>query len=251
MTDSASFERLDAEAWQNDFSGWDWDYLSDRWLENPPSWDYRQIVLERLRDSASMLDMGTGGGEFLSSLQPFPAEIYATECYPPNIPIAQARLEPLGVRVLGLPNEHQLPFPDNSLELVINRHEGYVAKEVKRILKPGRNFITQQVGGRNMIELNQQLQEKVAFMYSYWTLEYALPENEASGLRVVDRREEYPATLFKDIGAVVYYMKAISWQVEGFTPEKYLDQLRAIHAIIQETGGFTAHEHRWLIEAVK
>ncbi len=245
------FQRLVAEAWQQDFSGWDWHHLSGRWIETPPSWDYRQIVLERMRSCNSMVDMGTGGGEFLSTLQHFPAEMHATECYPPNIEIARQRLEPLGVHVHGLPNEHHLPFADNSLDLVINRHEGYRANEVRRILKPGRSFITQQVGGKNMIELNKALQEKVEFIYSYWTLEYALREVEQAGFTVVDQREEYPCTSFKDIGAVVYYLKVISWQVEDFSPERYLDQLAAIHHTIQEGGQFIAHEHRWLIEAVK
>jgi len=251
ISEDAYFQKTVMDAWLHDFSGWDFHYLSGRWLESPLSWDYRQIVLDRMRGSSSMLDMGTGGGEFLSTLQPFPAETYATECYSPNIPIAQRKLEPLGVKVYGLPDEHNLPFAESSLDLVINRHEGYVANEVRRILKPGKSFVTQQVGGRNMIELNQVLQEKVDFMYSYWTLEYASHEFEQAGFTIIDQREEFPATAFKDIGAVVYYLKVISWQVEGFTPEKTMHKLAAIHNTIQETGQFIVREHRFLIEAVK
>ncbi len=102
-----------------------------------------------------------------------------------------------------------------------------------------------------MIELNQFLQEKVSFIYSYWTLDYALREIEQAGFKIMDQREECTSTVFKDIGAVVFFLKVISWQIEGFTPEKYMDKLAAIHNIIQETGGFTANEHRFLIEAVK
>ncbi len=246
-----TFETLVAAAWEQDFSGWDFRHLSGRWVASSLSWDYRQIVLDRMRGSLSMLDMGTGGGEFLATLQPFPPAVYATECYPPNIPIAKARLEPLGVTVYGLPDEDHLPFADNSLELVINRHESYVAGEVRRILKPGHSFVTQQVGGQNMLELNQHLQDEVEFIYSDWTLAYAVDELERAGFQVIDPREEYPVTAFKDIGAVVYYLKVISWQVEGFTPERYMAKLADIQRIIQDTGQFICREHRFLIEAVK
>ncbi len=70
-----------------------------------------------------MLDMGTGGGEFLSSLAPFPPYTCATEAYPPNVPIAKARLEPLGIEVFQISEDNFLPIPDNTLDLVINRHE--------------------------------------------------------------------------------------------------------------------------------
>ena len=58
------------------------------------------MVIPFMRDAATMLDMGTGGGEFLFSLHPLPKTVYATEGYKPNVPIARQRLEPLGVKVV-------------------------------------------------------------------------------------------------------------------------------------------------------
>lgn len=245
------FDRLIGEALEHDFSGWDWAYLDERMIEAPLSWDYHQIVLERSRSVQSLLDMGTGGGEFLSTLQPFPPQTYAIECYPPNIEVVRRFLEPLGVKVIGLREEDPLPFEKDSLELAINRHAGYAASEVYRILKPGCSFITQQVGGRNDIRLNELLQEKVEFRYAYWTLDYAVQELIQSGFHIVDRREVFPETVFLDIGAVVYYLKVISWQVEGFSVEKYYDKLALIHNIIQESDKFVVNSHRFLIEACK
>jgi hypothetical protein len=40
--------------------------LNDRWIESTTLWDYREKVLSRLRQSDSLLDLETGGGEFLS-----------------------------------------------------------------------------------------------------------------------------------------------------------------------------------------
>jgi len=245
------FERLVRQAWAQPFSGWDFGYIKDRSHEAPPPWSYRRRVMARFPAVESLLDMDTGGGELLASMQPLPPRTTATEGYLPNLPIARARLEPLGVQVMEHRNEDALPFPDDTFDLVINRHGGYRVAEVARVLKPGGWFITQQVGGKNSIRLNEMLQEQIYFEYAYWTLDYALNEFAGSQLEVVDQREAFPADEYYDVGAVVYYLKAVSWQVEGFTPEKYMEKLAAIHAIIQREGKFTVLEHRFYIEARK
>ncbi len=245
------FEKLVDEAWKHEFSGWDFSFIHGRMVESAPSWDYRQIVLDRIKDAKSLLDLDTGGGEFFSTLQPFPPETCATEGYPPNVAIAKSRLEPLGVKVVDTHAMTQLPFGENSFDLVINRHGGLLASEFRRILKPGGRFITQQVGGRNCVRLNEALQAQPDFLSSVWTMELAARQLEDGGLRIVERKEEFPKTEFKDIGAVVYYLKAISWQVSDFSIEKYYDQLGEIHNIIQETGKFSVEQHRFYIEAQK
>jgi SAM-dependent methyltransferase len=245
------FDRLIGEAVDHDFFGWDFSYLSGRMLESPLSWDYRQLVLDKIKTADSLLDMDTGGGELLASFSPLPRQTYATESYPPNVPIARSRLEPLGVKVLDALATATLPFGDDSIDLVINRHGGYLASEVHRILKSGGSFITQQVGGKNNIGLNEMLQECVEFEHSDWSLDYATRQLEESGFAIVDQREEYPKAEFTDIGAVVYYLKVISWQVSDFTVEKYYNRLGKIHNIIEETGKFTVTSHRFYIEAQK
>ena len=101
MTTDPEFERLLAAAEAYTMEGWDWNALEDRYVEAGPPWDYRAEVTALLPTAHALLDMGTGGGEFLSSLAPLPPECWATEAYPPNIPVAAARLRPLGVRVVA------------------------------------------------------------------------------------------------------------------------------------------------------
>ncbi len=156
------------------FSGWDFTWLDGRLTEDAPPWDYRQLVLQYLLNATALLDMGTGGGEFLASLPGLPANTQATEAYPPNIKIAKERLEPLGIRVHPLNDGEKLPLPDESFDLVINRHELFDPFEVYRILKPGGLFITQQVGGRDNIALNHFLAPGVDLEYADWDLEHAL-----------------------------------------------------------------------------
>jgi SAM-dependent methyltransferase len=244
-------KKLIEEAWHHEFTGWDFDFIEQRMVQSPLSWDYRQLVLDKIKSAASLLDLDTGGGEFLSSLQPLPLHTWATEGYPPNIPLAKARLEPLGVRVCETTASGPLPFADNFFDLIINRHGDINSPEIHRILRPGKSFITQQVGGRNNIRLNELLQDKVEFRDSHWTLEAAAKQLEDSGFKICEQREEYPMVEFKDIGAVVYYLKAIPWQVSDFSINKYYDKLGKIHNMIQEQGKLVSFGHRFYIEAQK
>lgn len=242
------FETLVNEAQRHPFSGWDFSYLAGRYLEEKPSWDYRSLVLERMRGVKSTLDLGTGGGEFLSSLQPLPKETFATEAYPPNIPIARGRLEPLGVKLLEVSADNDLPFEDGFFELIIDRHESFDAAEVFRILKPGGRFVTQQVGPQNNREISERFQVRSPY---HWTLQIGLAELEDAGFRIVGTKDELHNAAFSDVGALVYYLNAIPWEVPGFSVQRNGTQLRTIHAQIQASGRFEVTNHRCLIEAIR
>ena len=116
------------------FSGWDFSHISGshRMMESPLSWSYASKVLPYLRRAHSLLDMGTGGGEFLSRLQPLPKTTCATEAYAPNVPIARQRLEPLGAEVYEIEEDEKLPFVEEQFDLIINRHESFACGEIKR-----------------------------------------------------------------------------------------------------------------------
>ncbi|HRI56187.1 MAG TPA: SAM-dependent methyltransferase, partial [Anaerolineae bacterium] len=163
--------------------------------------------------------------------------------------IARGRLEPLGVQVVTAVPDAALPFADERFDLVINRHESFDAGEIRRILKPGGRFITQQVGGRDNLTLNELLQDQVAFEFIDWSLAVAVQQLETAGLRVIEQMEAFPATRVADIGAVVYYLRAIPWQIEGFSVERFRDKLAALHEQIMHDGPLVLHSHRFYLEA--
>ncbi len=35
-----------------------------------------------------------------------------------------------------------------------------------------------------------------------------------------------------DVGAIVYYLKAVPWEIPDFSVEKYFDKLQEIHKLI-------------------
>jgi SAM-dependent methyltransferase len=245
------FERLISDAMQQEFSGWDFSFLANRWKDGSTTWDYVQIVRDHIKPEIYMLDMDTGGGEVLSSLQPLPHLTYATEGYVPNVPIAKNRLEPLGVKIVQLWGNDLQPFEGGYFDLVANRHGSFSAKELYRIIKPGGLFITQQVGGENNFTLNQLLQEKPEFIYSYRTMNLVVKELVDAGFQILEQKEEFPEAVISDIGALVFHLKIISWQIADFSIEKYYDKLAGIHNLIQEQGGLKIKSHRFLIVAKK
>lgn len=245
------FERLISEALEQEFSGWDFHYIAERWKERPLSWDYAQIVRNHIKPEIHLLDMDTGGGEVLSSLQPLPRNTFATEGYPPNVPVAKSRLEPLGVEVVRVYGDDPFPFENGLFNLVTNRHGSFIETELHRILKPGGFFITQQVGGENNFELNELIQDKPEFQFSYWTLNLAIKQLTDAGFQILDQKEEFPETIVTDIGALVFHLKVISWQIADFDVDKYHDKLVQIHNMIQEKGCLRIKSHRFLIVAKK
>lgn len=245
------FEQLVDEALQQEFSGWDFHYVAERWKENPLSWEYPQIIKDHIKPAMHLLDMDTGGGELLSSFQPLPHYTYAIEGYPPNVPVARKRLEPFGVKIVRTWGDDPLPFENNLFDLVINRHGSFIATELHRVLKPSGIFITQQVGGQNNFKLNELIQEKPEFKFSYWTLDWATNQLTDAGFQILDKREEFPETVITDIGALVFHLKVVSWQIADFSVEKYHNKLVQIHNLIQEKGDLRIKSHRFLIVAKK
>jgi SAM-dependent methyltransferase len=262
--DSPPFETLIAAAEREPFEGWDFSHLEGRLVEAPPPYEYLAAVRARLSGVKAMLDLGTGGGERLAELAPFAALTVATEAWGPNVMVAARRLGPLGARVVfaeGAPENWEtiatplrqtpaLPFRDAAFGLVIDRHESYLAAEVFRVLEPGGWFVTQQCGGAHHAGLND-LVGLPQPRYAAWGLAPAAAQLSAAGFEAVDGREAFGETRVHDVGAIVYYLRALPWQAPGFRASDHLPQLRALHDRISAYGSLTIRGHHFLIEARK
>ena len=245
------FHRLIAEAKSAPFTGWDFSWLDGRMIQQEPPWDYPALIVKHMETAVSFLDMGTGGGELLASLAPLPPDCHAPEAYPPNQALARELLSPLNVTLHEVQEGAPLPFNKARFDLVVNRHDDFDPVEVFRVLKPGGRFITQQVGGLNNLELNQVLEDKLSFPFTDWCLANALTGLYEAGFIIEAAQKAALFSIFFDIGAVVYYLKAIPWQVENFSPETYTDPLIRLHNILERQGQFVATAHRFLITAHK
>lgn len=230
------------------FSGWDFSHLKGRWEGEQLPWDYEQILRQYLKPEHKLLDMGTGGGEFLLSLNHPAAQCSVTEGWEPNVKLCQERLEPLGICVRKINDPKHIPYPDEAFDLVINRHEAYDLNEVYRILKPGGSFITQQVGGDNDADLSVKLncyREHVDA--DAYDLHKAMAAAVKSGFTVNQGFESYTPIKFYDLGALVYFAHIIEWEFGGFSVETHFDQLCTLQQELEIKGCISGMEHRYLL----
>ena len=231
------------------FEGWDFSYLADRMVEAHPPWDYLALAKAAVGRAADILDVATGGGEVFAALAPFPGRATAVEGYAPNLPVARARLEPLGVPVFQGNTRSGMPFADQSFDLVLNRHGGFRPAETHRILKTGGRFLTQQVGGDNLADLAAAFGADLAYPDN--TLARVRDDLVALGFEIRRGEEWRGAVTFLDVGAVVYFLKAIPWVVQGFEVERHLGPLQALQAKLLAGEPLQFTYTRFLIEAVR
>lgn len=249
-------DELDAlldEAQTQPFSGWDFSWLDGRMTVTSPPWDYQAIVERYARSSPDLLDMGTGGGEWLAGIGFRPPRTVATEGWPPNVPVARDRLMPLGIDVHdyrgGPDNVDQpirtqvpaqgtagsLPFSDSSFHLISNRHESYVAAEVRRILTADGHFVTQQVGVGFTDDFRRALDLPVSEdRHPGWNLGFATRQLEAAGLQVVASGAGFETQTYADAAGFAWYLRAVPWTVEGFLILTYREQLHRLQKRIDD-----------------
>ncbi len=243
------YDQLLAAALAAPVQGWDFEWLAGRAVGSDPTWSYPQLARDLLGRSTRALDVDTGGGELLASLAPLPLHTRSTESWPPNLSVARDRLGPLGVGVLAAPPEDPLPVPDGDFDLVLSRHGRLTPSEMHRVLAPGGNLLTQQVGSEDCADLNTTLGAPPAHPAGSWTLEAAGGALATAGLDVAEGLEEWPAFTFADVGAVVYQLRMIPWQIPDFTVDHYDAPLRRLDARIRAEGPLRVHSHRFLLTA--
>ncbi|MBN2851269.1 MAG: GrpB family protein [Clostridia bacterium] len=232
------------------FKGWDFSHLKKRMINEEVSWDYKEIVERYTSKSLCMLDMGTGGGEFLSTVRNLPKNTYATEGYPPNVEVAKKKLSPLGVNLVEVTDDKNLNLKSHFFDLVINRHESYDESEIHRIMSLNSLFITQQVGGHDCHELNEFLHAPINQTFDFWNLSYAT-NKLSEHFKVIETKSEYLKTTFHDVGAIIYYLKVVEWQIPGFNVLDYFGRLLALENYIKQNRKFTATSERFLLIAKK
>ena len=229
------------------FAGWDFSYLEGRWEEEPLPWDYGGVVQSLLRPFHRLLDMGTGGGEWLLRLGHPHRLIWATEGWESNLELCRRRLSPLGITVRRWNEGVPLPFEDNSFDVVINRHESYDPAEVYRVLAPGGVFVTQQVGGTNGAELSGRLVKDFTPLYPHEIPRIRGPQMEAAGFEILRLEEHFPLLKFFDVGALVYYARRIPWEFPGFSVEGCFNALLGCQRELEEKGVIISRQHRYLL----
>jgi len=232
--------------------GWDFSHIDGRYTEQDDiPWNYREIILRHLTPEMKLLDIDTGGGEFLLSLNHPHKNTAATENYPPNAVLCQETLLPLGIDFRRSDGKETLPFDDSRIDMVINRHGDFHAEEIFRILKPGGLFITQQVGAENDRELVELLCGKTALPFPEQYLSVAVRKFRNTGFAILEKDECFRPIKFFDVGALVWFARIIEWEFPDFSVDTHITQLLNAQRILDENGCIEGKIHRFVLVAQK
>lgn len=246
------------ETWKNEediahIHGWDFSHIHGRYTEEDAlPWNFREIIQRYRKDSMKLLDMETGGGEFLLSLDHPKENTAAIEGYPPNVELCREVLLPLGIDFKEANGGDRLPFPDGDFDIVTNRHGDYDAAELRRVLRTDGLFLTQQVGAENDRELVRLLLPHIIEApYPKHYLAVKKAELLDHGFEVLESGEAHQPIRFFDVGALVWFARIIKWEFPGFSVESSLEQLYRAQELLEKTGVIEGSIHRFYIVARK
>ena len=232
--------------------GWDFSHIYGRYQEGERvPWNYDAIVRGYLREETRLLDYDTGGGEYLLMLGHPYARTAATEGYPPNVKLCQERLLPLGIDLRECSDPSRIPFPDAAFDLMINRHGGFDPVEIKRLLRPGGIFVTQQVGEDNDRDLVERVLPEVEKPFPHLNLKEQKAAFVQAGFEILRAEESFQPITFFDVGAFVWFAHIIEWEFPGFSVARCFAQLLEMQREIEARGRIEGTTHRYLIVARK
>lgn len=233
--------------------GWDFSHIHGKYKEdNNLPWNYKELVNKYIKPESKLLDIDTGGSEFLLSLKHLNEKISATEAYPPNVQLCKDKLLPLGIDFQEANGNGILPFENDKFDIIINRHGNYNPSEIYRVLKSGGVFITQQVGAENDRELVELLLTKIPKLpFPEQYLNIAVEKFEKIGFEIIDRQEAFGAIKFWDVAALVWFAHIIEWEFPNFKVEDSLEKLFYLQEVLEKQGVIEGRIHRFLLVAKK
>ena len=198
-----------------------------------------------------LLDIDTGGGGFLLSLEHPYKNTAATENYPPNVELCKEKLLPLGISFCQADGGGKLPFDDNSFDIVINRHGSFNPIEIFRVLKKSGIFITQQVGAENDRELVELLCCKLPPPFPNQYAQKVSDDFKNAGFKILQQEECFCPIRFFDLGALTWFARVLPWEFPNFSVDNNMENLINAQKILENKGYIEGKTHRFFILAQK
>ena len=251
MTTKEHIRQWKAEETAAHIHGWDFSHIDGRYTQDDLPWDYRAVIEKHLLPDMKLLDMDTGGGEFLLSLNHPYENTAATENFPPNVDLCRETLLPLGIDFRPGKGNEKLPFHDSSFHMVINRHGDFNPEEIHRVLKPGGLFITQQVGAENDRELVTMLCGETPLPFPQQYAAVISQRFRNAGFQILRKEEAFRPIRFFDTGALVWFARIIQWEFPDFSVDTHLETLLKAQEHLEKTGFVEGKIHRFLLVAQK
>ncbi len=128
----------------------------------------------------------------------------------------------------------------------------FVATEMSRILTLDGHFSTQQVGHQRYQDFHHLLKLSPPYPApSALDLSLAKAQVEAAGLRVLGSDGGERTMSLTDVGAFAWYLKAIPWEVQGFSIQTFRNHLEELHSRIQRSRPLQVRQSGFWLEEGK
>lgn len=225
-------------------------YIDGRWDADELPWNYRDILSKYLKKTDMLLDLDTGNGEFLLTLD-HPFELTGiSEGYDPNYELCKVELEPLGITVKKLLKSNELPYEDGMFDVVHNRNGSFNPDEVWRVLKPNGYFITQQIGGLNDFNLSKVLIDDYIPAFPDYNLNIGI-ELIRDKFDVVEKDEGFVDVRFYDVGTIIAFASIARVEFPNFSVDRCFDKLLKLQDQLEELGHISTTQHRFMMVGQK
>jgi SAM-dependent methyltransferase len=221
-----------------------WDFSCMKVLRQPVPWDYQDVVLQYLRPSDDVLDVGTGGGEKLADLAGSFSHGLGIDVDAKMVQVA-GEISAAGNVDFRVCSE-QLETIAEKFDVIIDRHAPFDLAAVAAHLKPGGYFITQQVGELNMACVKAALGQQTSAPVIH---RQAISD---SGLRLLAFMEYDVEYVVRDIESLVFWLNALDSlhaDLEGGAALASVVSLNQILAGNVDERGFVTNEYRYLAVA--
>lgn len=228
-----------------------WDFSKINYTHEVVPWKYCDIVQNYLKPTSYVLDIGTGGGEIFIEFSSFfkkgvgiDSALDMIQKAKENIP---AYLEDK-ISFLVMSAE-KLKFPNDTFDIVLNRHAPLHPKEIIKVLKPSGFFITEQVGPKNTENICNIFGCGVGGEYEIdpeQNIDKIIDVFKNNGCKIIDYKEYNVKYWFSDIESLIFWLKGIPIP-EDFHIEKHWRQVNIIINNYTTPEGIETNEHRILI----
>ena len=143
-----------------------------------------------------------------------------------------------------------LPVPDSAFDVVLNRHAVVNVPEVLRVLRPGRYFITQQVGAQNTFNIATLFGTGPGMGGPHVAPDQEIPalaeEFQERGCAVISYATYNVAYYFRDAASLLFWMQAVGVPPD-FDIERHWQQVEYLLTEYATPRGTQTNEHRELL----
>jgi len=130
----------------------------------------------------------------------------------------------------------------------LNRHDAFNITEVFRVMRSG-IFLTEQVGKNNLTDLMRFFNARPQFnVASFQRVRKGL---KGAGFKIRFAENWEGKIEFKDVGAVVYFLKNIPWVVKDFSVDRHMEYLLKLQKKLENGKKLVFKENSYLIQAEK